>query len=89
MTTVVPAIELYPEPRWNHDRALYEVGQTPTHLIDVLPMIVNHRIVLTPKQFRQVWDIGWCFHTLEDALDALRAWDGDPEHMKGFIKRIP
>jgi hypothetical protein len=76
-------------PPWNQERAVYEWGQTDTHLIDIIPMLFNHRVVLTPKADLRCYDVGWCYPSLVAAVDALAAWDPatEPEPV-GYLKRI-
>ncbi len=87
-------------PIWNHERALYSAGSSLMHVIDVVPMIFNHRVVLTPKaEFDQGtgalrplagYDQGWCYPSFEAALDALAAWDWslDGTEPPGYLKRV-
>ncbi len=52
-----------------------------THYVDLLQMIVNHRVVLTPKDDESCYVRHWCFsgNTTQDLLRAFTAaiaWDG-------------
>lgn len=74
---------------WNEERQAYMVGETETHFIDIVPMIFNHRVVLTPKSFPLVYDAGWCYPSLLAAVAAVQVWDpaAEPEPV-GYIKRV-
>lgn len=74
---------------YDEARELYRAGETRTHLVDILPMIFNHRLVLTPKGQLTTYDAGWCYPSLDAVLDALRSWDpaggGQPP---GYLKSL-
>lgn len=73
---------------WNVDRAAWHVGETATHFVDIIPMIFNHRLVLTPKACPQTYDAGWCYPSLDAALVAFALWDIELEpEPSGYIKR--
>ena len=72
-----------------NDRESWTVAETDTHYIDIIPMVLNHRVVMTPKAFTMVWDVGWCYPSLLAALAAVSVWDisTEPEPV-GYIKRV-
>jgi hypothetical protein len=71
----------------------YRVKETETHYIDVLSMLVNYRIVRTPKASPQEYDRGWCYQgrgeaTFVAAVLAAARWDGaDDTEPEGYSKR--
>jgi hypothetical protein len=73
-----------------NDYGSYTLKTTATHNIDLVLMITNWRIVMTPKDFVYVWDHGWCYsgHSLLVPVAAAFAWDPDTEaEPLGFVKR--
>lgn len=76
-------------PQWDTAVSAWLVGETRHHHIHIVPMIFNHRVVLTPKNDEMTYDAGWCYESYETALAAVAAWDTtrDPEPV-GWIKRI-
>lgn len=59
----------------------FRVKTTETHHIDVMKMIFNWRVVMTPLDNPMVYDHGWCYFgtgadTLMRAVMAAWAWDG-------------
>jgi hypothetical protein len=81
-------IDYYDEPvydKWGTATA----GEWGGYLIQVMPMIYNDRLVMTPKAHPFVYDYGWCYPKGPAALLAALTWDpdefGEPH---GFIKRI-
>lgn len=72
---------------WDNDRAAFMVKETATHYIDLVPMIYNVRVVMTPKDAPLGYDAGWCYPGLLEAAAAVEAWDPDTQHRpEGFIK---
>jgi hypothetical protein len=72
-----------------NERSAFGVGETEDYLIEVVPMIYNHRVVMTPKSCLDCYDYGWCFPSLLAAIAALRLWDPVTEREPiGFIKRV-
>jgi hypothetical protein len=67
-----------------NERGTVTVKETATHLVEVLPMIYNFRLVLTPKANPDSYDAGWCyFGTGSDSFTrcylAALAFDPDTE----------
>jgi hypothetical protein len=59
----------------------YRVGQTPTHWIDVMPMIYNWRVCRLRKDSPMTYDRAWCYYgtgfaSFLKAVLGARAWDG-------------
>ena len=79
---------LYDQPVIN-DRSSWTLGETEHYFVDLLPMLYNHRVVLTPKTCLYAYDVGWCYPTREAALLAVILWH-DPEGSEpvGAIKRV-
>lgn len=74
---------------WDAEKAVYRVGETDTHLIEICPMIYNHRVVMTPKSSPLTWDWGWCYPDLASALLAVAAWDPVTQlEPSGYMKRV-
>jgi hypothetical protein len=63
-------------------------GETDTHYIDLLPMLLgNVRVVLTPKSCPVVWDRGWCYQGMLAAYAAVLAWDpATQDRPVGWVK---
>lgn len=56
--------------------------------IDLVPMIFNTRVVMTPKAHPDGYDHGWCYPSRLAAIAAVHAWD--PATMAepvGYAKR--
>jgi hypothetical protein len=69
---------------WLLERAVWRVKETATHYVEIMPMIFNYRIVLTPKSNDQIVDGGWCYFgkggdSLTAAMVAAELWDPDTE----------
>lgn len=64
-------------------------GRWGGYLIDVCPMLVNDRLVLTPETCEYVYDYGWCYPKGGAALLAARAWDPETQaEPPWYIKAI-
>lgn len=74
---------------WDDRVSAWLVGETRHHLVHIIPMIFNHRMVLTPKTDTYTYDVGWCYPSEQAAFAAWDAWDPatQPEPT-GYIKRI-
>lgn len=71
-----------------NDRRCYTIKETETHLVEVVPMIFNDRVVLTSKNFLDGYDHGWCFDKGGAAFAAAVVWDPNTEAEPiGFKKR--
>lgn len=74
---------------WDHDRAVFQAGRVGEYLVDICPMIFNHRVVLTPQDNTCVWDVGWCFASMQAAVKALQEWDpAVSAEPPGYLKRV-
>lgn len=51
------------------------VGTWGGYLVQVVPMIYNDRIVLTPEDCDDVYDHGWCYDKGSAAMLAVMAWN--------------
>lgn len=59
------------------------------YLVQVVPMIFNDRIVLTPEATPYVYDYGWCYDKGPAAILAVRAWDPETEaEPPGYKKAV-
>jgi hypothetical protein len=65
------------------------IGRWGGWLIQIVPMIYNDRLVLTPEDNQSGYDFGWCYPKNGAAELAARVWDprtqGEPA---GFIKAV-
>jgi hypothetical protein len=58
-------------------------------LVQIMPMIFNDRVVLTPVANPMLIDYGWCFRKGGAAFLAVKAWDPDEEaEPAGHIKAV-
>lgn len=68
------------------------VGETETHWIDILTMIVNFRVVTAPKDGPDAYDRYWCYAgrgpvDFVNALVAVMLWAKDgADEPAGWIK---
>lgn len=44
-------------------------------LIELVPMLSNHRLVMTPVNSLDFWDYGWCYSGPALAVISLGAWN--------------
>lgn len=58
-----------------NDREVKTLARWDDWLIEYVPMIFNHRIVMTPVYSPFGWDYGWCFHSPHAAALAVCAWN--------------
>jgi hypothetical protein len=57
--------------------------------VQVMPMIFNDRVVLTPKAAPMFIDYGWCYPKGAAALLAVRLWNPETEaEPVGYIKAV-
>lgn len=87
MSIEEPAI---PVLTWDERVEGWLFDQTDTHYVHIMPMIYNHRVVLTPLDDLCGYDVGWCYPDLASAVAACvvwrhRGWDGEP---RLYLKRI-
>lgn len=55
--------------------------------VQLMPMLYNARLVLTPEACPGVYDFGWCYPTHVSATVAAAAWDPETDgEPPGFIK---
>lgn len=65
------------------------IGQWGGWLLQIMPMIFNDRLVLTPKMAPKVYDYGWCFPKGGAAWLAAAAWDLEAQaEPSGYIKAV-
>lgn len=62
------------------------IGEWGGWVVQVMPMLYNDRLILTPAHFRSVIDYGWCYDKGAAAYAAARVWDpateGEPPGYK-------
>lgn len=64
------------------------IGRWGGYLVQILPMIFNDRLVLTPESFPYIYDHGWCYPKGGAAHLAALAWDpGTEAEPAGYKKR--
>lgn len=82
-------MEIKTDVYWNEDRTAYVLSETEDYLVDMIQMLYNQRVVLTPKSRLQVYDAGWCYPSTSAAVLAVAAWDWETEpEPVGYIKRV-
>lgn len=65
------------------------VGEWGGYLVQILPMIFNDRLVLTPERARGVYDYGWCFAKGGAAMLAAMVWNPATQaEPVGYIKAV-
>lgn len=72
-----------------NDRSVYTIKETETHLVEVIPMLFNDRVVLTPKTCLWVYDYGWCYDKGGAAFYAAYLWNPDTEAEPAGYKKAP
>lgn len=84
---VTTSITLHEAPAID-DYGTITMGEWKGYLIQILPMVFNMRIVMTPKDCQGVYDYGWCFDKGPAAFLALAVWDPETEaEPPGYKKR--
>lgn len=64
------------------------IGRWGGYCIDIVPMIFNDRLVMTPVATPDVYDHGWCYPQGAAAVAAALAWDPATEaEPVGYLKR--
>lgn len=65
------------------------LGTWGGYLIQVMPMLFNDRLVMTPQAAPMGYDYGWCFRKGGAAGLAALAWNPQAQaEPGGFVKRI-
>jgi len=65
------------------------IGQWGGWLIQVMPMLFNDRLVLTPESFPLCYDYGWCYPKGGAAHLAAKVWNPQTEaEPAGYIKAV-
>jgi hypothetical protein len=74
-----------------NDREGWTIKSTETHHVDLMRMLFNFRVVLTPRSCTLGWDHGWCYDGGSGpivAIAAAYAWDPDKQaEPVAFTKR--
>lgn len=64
-------------------------GEWGGYLVQIVPMIFNDRVVLTPEDASDVYDYGWCYPKGGAAVLAMVAWNPETEaEPAGYIKAV-
>ena len=89
MTRTPPWIEVI-EPWATDDYGTVTIGRWGGWLVQVMPMIFNDRLVLTPEAHADsVWDYGWCYPKGGAAHAAALVWNPAIEaEPVGYIKAV-
>lgn len=65
------------------------IGTWGGYLVQIMPMIYNDRLVLTPAYNTNIVDYGWCYPRGAAAYLAAMQWDPETEaEPVGYIKAI-
>lgn len=89
LTVAVPGL-----PKLQVMDGAFRVKETPTHWVDVVPMLYNYRVARTPKSSPMTYDRGWCYagtgiDSFTAAVLAAHAWDGgDDTEPEGWNKNL-
>lgn len=71
------------------DYGTVTIGRWGGYLVQILPMLFNDRLVLTPEDAPMSYDYGWCYPKGGAAFLAAAVWNPETEgEPKGFIKSI-
>ncbi len=85
---VTTTITLFEEPAIDAYGAV-TVGEWKGYLIQIIPMLYNDRVVMSPKRSPQVYDFGWCFDKGPAAYLAVAAWDPETQaEPAGYKKAV-
>lgn len=84
---IIVADEISDRVSINDDGTALRIGETETHIIEVIPMLYNDRIIWAPKRNPLFVDRFWCYERGAAAVLAALVWDGaaDTEPV-GWIK---
>jgi hypothetical protein len=82
-------MELLPQPFPVNEYGAVTVAHWGGWIVQVLPMLYNDRLVLTPEQHPLIYDYGWCYPKGPAAILAAHIWDPEMEaEPVGYIKAI-
>lgn len=75
-------------PRWDDALCAFVVRDHPDFLVSVVPMLFNHRVVLTLRQdYPLTYVAGWCYSERWPAFAAAIEWNPEVERRpSGFVK---
>lgn len=71
---VVTSMTVYSQPVANN-RDGFTVAEDGEYFYDVIKMLFNQRLVMTPKEYMLGWDYGWCYDDALTVLACLHVWD--------------
>jgi hypothetical protein len=76
--------------RWDEDVSAWRVAELGDYYVDIIPMIFNHRVVLTNKAHQEGYVVGWCYPDLLGALVAVMGWHPEQGVLEpsGYLKRV-
>lgn len=82
------------EPVIDDEYCTVTIGRWGGYLVQIVPMIFNDRLVMTPECFPLIYDFGWCFPKGPAAYLAAAAWNPEteahpPGHIKAVVDRSP
>lgn len=81
-------MRIYDEPATN-DRECLTLAEDDEHYYDLIPMLFNYRLVMTPKDNTGIWDWGWCYPDALTAIAALHIWDPTTQNEPQFWRKRP
>lgn len=82
------SLRLYEQPVPN-GRESFTIAEDDEHFYDLVPMLFNHRLVITPKESLYRWVWGWCFDGPVEAILAMRVWDPETQNEPVGWKKRP
>ncbi len=76
--------------QWATDRyGVCTVARWGGYLVQIMPMLYNDRLILTPEDAPMGYDYGWCYAKGGHAFAAAALWNPDTEaEPMGYIKAI-
>ena len=81
-------MDLLPNPTADEYGAV-TVAHWGGYLVQIVPMLFNDRLVLTPESDPYIYDYGWCYPKGGAAHLAAQAWDpGTEGEPVGYIKAV-
>lgn len=65
------------------------IGHWQDYAIQIMPMLFNHRLVMTPDSEPDTYDFGWCYPDYVSAGLAASVWNPETQaEPVGYIKAI-
>lgn len=81
-------MHLYDKPVANAEIQGLTLAEDDQHLYDAVPMLLNWRLLVTPKATPGMWTYGWCYDGRTPIAAALKVWDPQTQNEPlGWKKR--